>query len=182
VLRASTALTAASGTPIPDRRFRELLVRAWNHSPFYREVFTREGIRERDLPYVSLEDLPIVSKADLMVRFDEAVTDRRLRKSDLKAWVEQDSNPLNLYLNEYIVIHSSGGSQVYSYVPHTRKAWRYLTATAASWLLPIAQNMGRPLRSAFFMKSEGHFVGATSMSFASQAAHDVLRLSIFDPV
>lgn len=166
----------------PERRLRELLVHAWNHSPFYREVFTREGIRERDLPYIALEHLPVVSKADLMVRFDEAVTDRRLRKSDLKAWVEQDSDPLNLYLDEYIVIHSSGGSQIYSYVPHTRNAWRYLTATAAPQLLPFAQGMERPLRSAFFMKSEGHFVGPTSISLASQAAHEVLRLSIFDPV
>ncbi|HET7199925.1 MAG TPA: AMP-binding protein [Burkholderiales bacterium] len=169
-------------TGMPERRLRELLVRAWNHSRFYREVYTREGIRERDLPYIALEQLPVVSKADLMVRFDEAVTDRRLRRSDLKAWFEEDRDPLNLYLNEYIVIHSSGGSRIYSYVPYTRKAWRYLTATAASRLLPLAQDMGRPLRSAFFMRSEGHFVGPTSISLASQAAHDVLRVSIFDPV
>jgi amino acid adenylation domain-containing protein len=165
-----------------ERRFRELLVRAWNHSPFYREVFMREGICERDLPYIALEHLPVVSKTDLMVRFDEAVTDRRLRKRDLEAWVAQDTDPLNLFLDEYIVMHSSGGSQIYSFVPHTRNAWRHLTSTAAPQLLPFTQGMERPLRSAFFMKSEGHFVGATSMGLASQAAHDVLRLSIFDPV
>ncbi len=142
----------------------------------------REGIRERDLPYIALEHLPVVSKADLMVRFDEAVTDRRLRKSDLEAWVAQDADPLHLFLDEYIVVHSSGGSQIHSYVPHTRNAWRYLTATAGPQLLPFAQGMERPLRSAFFMKSGGHLVGPTSISLASHAAHEVLRLSIFDPV
>src|SRR5258708_39094819 len=95
---------------IPEQRLRELLAGACTRSLFSRGVFIREGIRERDLPYIALEHLPVVSKAVLMVRFDEAVTDRRLRKSDLEAWVAQDADPLHLFLDEYIVVHSSGGS------------------------------------------------------------------------
>jgi phenylacetate-coenzyme A ligase PaaK-like adenylate-forming protein len=44
----------------PERRLRELLSHAWNHSPFYREIFAREGIREQDLPHIALEHLPVV--------------------------------------------------------------------------------------------------------------------------
>ena len=122
-----------------ERRLRELLAHAWKHSPLYREIYTREGIRERDLPHIALEHLPVVSKSDLMVRFDEAVTDSRLRRADLEAWVQRDTDPLNLYLDEYIIIHSSAGSPIYSWVPYTRDAWRRMTATAAPSLLPPAQ-------------------------------------------
>ena len=47
-----------------------------------------------------------------MVRFDEAVTDPRLRSGDLERWVQQDTNPLNFYLGEYIIIFSSAPSPV----------------------------------------------------------------------
>src|SRR5258707_6501916 len=100
---------------IPEKRLRELLARAWNRSPFYREVFMREGIRERDLAYIALEHLPVVSKADLMVCFDEAVTDRRLRKNDLEAWVAHDTDTVHLFLSPYIGVHSSGGSKIQRY-------------------------------------------------------------------
>jgi hypothetical protein len=56
-----------------------------------------------------------------MVRFDEAVTDPRLRVSALERWVAQDANPLNLYLDEYIIVYSTAPSKIRSYVPYTRK-------------------------------------------------------------
>ena len=40
----------------------------------------------------------------------------------------------------------------------------------------------RPVSSAFFFTTEGHYAGSTNASLASHSAHDVLRLSVFDPV
>jgi phenylacetate-coenzyme A ligase PaaK-like adenylate-forming protein len=103
----------------PARRFRQLLAYAWAQSPLYREIYAAHGIRERDLPHVALHDLPVVSKSDVMVRFDEAVTDSRLRLAQLEGWLQQDANPRRLYMDEYVVIHSSGGSAIHSIVPCT---------------------------------------------------------------
>ena len=165
-----------------SRRLVEVLTHAWDRSSLYRELYAAAGIRRTDLPHVALEDLPAVSKADVMVRFDEAVTDPRLRLADLERWTERDVDPLHLYLDEYIVITSSAGSKIDSYVPYTRETWRYMTAAAAPLLLPLAQGLDAPLRSAFFFKGSGHFAGATSASLASHAAHEVLRISVTDPV
>jgi amino acid adenylation domain-containing protein len=167
--------------PALERRLRELVGRAWDHSAFYREIYAAHGLRRRDLSQVALEDLPVVSKADLMVRFDEAVTDPRLRKSDLESWLRNDFDPLHLYLDEYVIVHGSGGTNIYSYVPYTREAWRRMTATVAPALLPLADGVVTPLRSAFYFWTKGHYVGATSARLASHAAHEVLSLSVFDP-
>jgi amino acid adenylation domain-containing protein len=164
------------------RRLGEVLAHTWDRSPFYRELYAAHGIRQRDLSHVALEDLPVVSKADLMVRFHEAVTDPRLRGGAMERWALQDTDPLNLYLDEYIIVYSSGGSKIKSYVPYTRETWRYMTATAAPLLLPLGQGMDAPLRSAFFFKTGGHFAGATNASLASHSAHEVLRLCVLDPV
>lgn len=165
-----------------EQHFRQLLIHAWEKSHFYRQIYSGCGIRKEDLPDIPLEELPPVTKLELMGRFDEVVTDQRLRKTDIEAWIRQDTNPLNLYLNEYIIVHSSAGSGTYSYVPFTRQAWRYMTTVAVSFLLPSAVEMKQPVRSAFFFKSEGHFTGVTNVALASRAAHDVLRFSILDPV
>ena len=162
-----------------SKRFHQLLAHAWDHSAFYREIYAAHGIRRQDLPHVALADLPIVGKADLAARFDEAVTDPRLRRRELEAWVEQDTNPLNLYLDEYIVVHSSSR---HNYVPYTRETWHRVMTAAAGFLLPPKQHARRPLRSAFFFRPEGHHAGPTAASMASGSAHEVLRLSWFDPV
>ena len=166
----------------PERRLRELLAWAWKRSPFYRAIYADHGIRQQDLSAIALEELPVVSKADLMVRFDEAVTDPRLTKGDLERWLRNDVDPLNLYLDEYILVHGSGGTKIYSYVPYTREAWRRISATTAPLLLPLDQGLASPIRTAFYFWTEGHYVGATSARLASQQAHEVMSLSVFDPV
>jgi hypothetical protein len=147
------------------RRLGEVLARAWDHSAYYRELYAAHGIRREDLSQVALEDLPVVpSKADLMLRFDEAVTDPRLRRGDLERWEQQDANPLHLYLDEYIIIQSAAPSRIHGrvpgFVPYTREAWRYMTAAAAPMLLPLGHGMDAPLRSAFFFTT-GHFASST---------------------
>jgi hypothetical protein len=63
-------------------RFADLLAYARSHSPFYAE-------RYRSLPLTGLriEDLPPVCKPELMEHFNEWVTDRAVRRSDVERWV-----------------------------------------------------------------------------------------------
>jgi amino acid adenylation domain-containing protein len=164
-----------------EQNFRKILAHAWAHSPLYRRIYTNWGIREQDLAHVALEDLPVVSKSDVMVNLDEAVTDPRLHLGELKLWLEQDINPLNLYLDEYVVIHSSGGSSIRSYIPITPRTWRLMTTTAAPALLPSASDARSAFRSAFFYTAIGHSASSANTSLASHLAHQVLWLSITDP-
>ena len=66
--------------------FHELLAHVWTHSAFYREYYSRHGIREKDLLDLTVRDLPFVSKKILMDHFDSAVTDPRIRKKQLQQW------------------------------------------------------------------------------------------------
>ena len=165
-----------------EQRFKELLAFAWKHSSFYRRIYTKHGIRERDLHHVTLQDLPVVTKSDVMEHFDEAVTDPRLRVGQLKNWLQQDSNPQSLYLDEYVVVHSSRGSTISSIVPFTRKIWRLITTTAAPDIFPEDPYNHAPLRSAFYFGPATRFVSSTVAALASHAAHQVVWFSICDPL
>lgn len=65
---------------IQERQFRALLQHVWDHSLFYRDLYSSHGIRAKDLALVPLTELPFTSKELLMEHFDEVVTDPRLKK------------------------------------------------------------------------------------------------------
>ena len=163
-------------------RFRNLLSHAWKHSPLYRQIWEQSGIRERDLRHVPLEELPPVGKTEVMENFDEVVTDPRLRRGPLQAWLERDSNPFGplpgrvrrhaqlrrLHDSQHRPVHAG------NVAPDDD--------SAAPDILPAGPESGVPLRSAFYYSREGHFASSTSASLASQTGHEVLRMTLRDPV
>jgi putative adenylate-forming enzyme len=62
------------------RRLAELRAHAVTHSPFYREL-------HRGLETAPLHELPVVTKATLMQRFDDLVTDRDVHLADVERYV-----------------------------------------------------------------------------------------------
>ena len=66
------------------RRLADLRAYAIAHSPFYRDL-------HRGLEAASLSSLPVVTKATLMERFDDLVTDRDVRLADVERYLSTAS-------------------------------------------------------------------------------------------
>src|SRR5919197_566097 len=75
-----------------QERLAELTRYAVEHSPFWRERLPSGR--------VELSELPVLTKTELMDRFDELVTDRRLRRDELLDHLERVDDDV-LYLGEY---------------------------------------------------------------------------------
>ena len=86
-------------------RAADLIAFARERSPFYREAW-------RDLsPGVpALSSLPIVTKRALMAQFDDWVTDRRVDRRSVEAFIADRSHIGNRYLGRYVVWKSSGST------------------------------------------------------------------------
>jgi len=165
-----------------EKQFREILKNAWRFSPLYREIYSSAGIQEGDLEYIQLEDLPVVTKSDLMDRFDEAVTDRRLERKKIKDWHKGLENPLDIYLDKYLIMENTRSTGFESLVPHTLKDWHLFTTSAAADLMPEQIYLERPIRSAFYFTADRNSASGTNVMLASRSAHDVLRLFQKDPI
>jgi phenylacetate-CoA ligase len=99
----------------------ELLTRhAAAHSRFWRE-------RLPDDAPVRLADMPVLTKAELMERFDDVVTDRRLRLDDLLRHLDEIEDDA-LYLGEHRVMTSSGSSGRKAVFVYDRTAWSCIAA------------------------------------------------------
>jgi phenylacetate-CoA ligase len=84
-------------------RLNALVRHAAAHSPYYREALARFD------PDVGLGSLPELDKATMMERFDDVVTDRRLRRDALLEHVEGLRGD-ERYLGRYRAMTTSGSS------------------------------------------------------------------------
>ena len=78
-LAARAVARVSAGAPERDRP-----PRGWRRSPFHRARLA--GLQRGDP--VELERLPVLEKDEMMERFDELVTDRRLRRDEILARLE----------------------------------------------------------------------------------------------
>ncbi len=101
------------------RRLEELGQYAAARSPFWRERLPGGRLK--------LEGVPPLSKAELMDRFDDLVTDRRLRRDDLLEHLAQAEDDA-LHLDEYRVMASSGSSGSKALFVYDRAAWSGILA------------------------------------------------------
>jgi phenylacetate-CoA ligase len=82
-------------------RLRELIEHAVAHSPYYRETLGEDAAE------APLQELPILTKATMMERFDELVTDPRLRRAPIEAHLS-GREPGADYAGEYALVTTSG--------------------------------------------------------------------------
>ena len=88
---------AANVAEIQEQRLRAILRHAVKYSKYYRSRY--QGI---DIATCRLSDLPVVTKAEMMVNFDRFVTDKRLKYEEIRIWLENNNGTGQLYLNQFI--------------------------------------------------------------------------------
>ena len=120
-------------------------------SPIYRELYAGIELAE-DL---DVRALPVVTKAMLMERFNEWVTDPRLRRSEVEAHLERVRGD-ELYLDAYRCMPTGGTTGRKGIFVYDRDEWRRCLAAFLRWseLTGVRPRLGRRMRIAT--------VGATS--------------------
>lgn len=91
-----------------DRALTELLRTAATRSPFHRDRLG--GIDPGSLTVERLPELPVMTKAEMMDRFDDVVTDRRLSRALVEGHLASLDQEPDLLLDRYLVIASGGSS------------------------------------------------------------------------
>lgn len=128
-------------------------------------------------PAVPLTDLPTVTKAELMARFDEWVTDPALRLADLQAFVADPGRIAEPWLGRYLVWESSGTSGHPGLFVQDAAAMAVYDALEA-----LRRSAPRPLTrwmDPLYLNERMAFVGATGGHFASYVS--LRRLCTLNP-
>ncbi|MDO9167032.1 MAG: phenylacetate--CoA ligase family protein [Rhodoferax sp.] len=144
-----------------ERRFAALLRHARAESPFYRRLYG--GLAAGN---IALRDLPPITKQELMADFNDWVTDPRVTRTDVEAFVANPALVGTPYRGELFACTSSGTTGHPGLFLHDQYAiavYRALTLVRidlgwlnASHWLRLAR---RGIRWAAVMGTGGHFAG-----------------------
>lgn len=141
-------------------RLTRLLNAAARGSPLYRARLS--GISTAS---VALSSLPVVTKEELMQRFDDWVCDPQLKLPELRAFTTDPSRAAEPYLGKYMVWESSGtGGQPGVFVQDAQAMATY------DALETLRRSVPQPLQrwlDPLYLSERIAFVGATSGHFAS---------------
>ncbi len=148
-----------------QQRLKELVAFARQNSPFYAEKY-------RSLPdeISDVRRLPPVTKVELMERFDEVVTDRAVRKSEVSRYIADLGNIGKPYLGKYMLWTTSGTTGTPGIFVED-KNWDAVIAAVnvlrmgGEWYSPkvIFQMMKQGGMSASVFAGNGHFLGVTML-------------------
>lgn len=157
----------SSPAALAERRERRLaaLLQAAQASPLYRQRFERHG--------PSFAAQPPVTKKELMARFGEWVTDRRLTLPALRAFISDPALIGEAFLGEFAVWESTGS---------TGEAGIFVQDSRAMAVYDALEALRRPAATAwrrwldpFYATERVAFVGATGGHFASTVSLERLR-------
>ncbi len=160
-------MSAARIAQVRHERLQALLAHAARHAPIYRQL----AGRSRGTP--SLQDFPVMPKAQLMQRFDEWVTDPGIRLAGLRDFVADPSRIADPYLGRYVVWESSGSSGVPGIFVQDAGAMAVYDALEA-----LRRPVTRPLQrwlDPWYATERIAFIGATEGHYASVVSSERLR-------
>jgi phenylacetate-coenzyme A ligase PaaK-like adenylate-forming protein len=122
---------------------RELLGHAAAESPFHRDRLA--GIDPHTFELDDLVQLPVMTKAEMMERFDEVCTDRRLTRDAVDAHVRRLGEDVELFEGGYVVFASGGSSGRRGlFVRHHTELPDYLATVLRSGMADVAAVFGWP--------------------------------------
>jgi phenylacetate-CoA ligase len=159
-------------------RLAALVRHAVEHAPYWRERLG--GIDGRGP--VDLADLPVLGKQELLDRFDDLVTDRRLRREAVLAHVESVARD-ELYLDAYRVMTTSGSSGRKGVFVYDRDGWRAILGQflRQSAMMGITPKLPRRRIATVLGASPAHMSRRMAES-VRLGAHRVLSLAVTDPL
>lgn len=161
-----------------EERLRALLRHAVSHSPFYRRKYA--GL---DIERCAITDLPTLTKTEMMENFDDLVTDRRLRKADIGAFVDEPRNLGRYYLGRYGVSHTSGSQGQPALIVQDRDAVALVFAVQFARgtklkrrFLPHLGRLINPARMAVLTIKPGFYPSAAAFAYLPTYLRPVFKV------
>ncbi len=179
--KKAESFSAEKITTLQEKRFRKLLRHVVRHSEFYRRLYAKRGITERNIGSVAPKDIPIIDKKILMEHFDGLVCDGRLRRESLEKFIEKPENRGKKYPGGFQVIHTSGSSGLVGLFTYGPGDWTQAKALAVARVSKGPASFSRKTRLAFIGATDGHYAGVSLVKDAPKFIFDILPISINSP-
>jgi len=158
------------------QKFRKLVGFVKEYSSYYRRIIAKHHID----PYRCLpDDFPVMTKRDVVENFDDIVTNQRITRAAISDFIGHSKDPLDLYRNQYYVLHGSGTSGEIGFFVYSKNDFARGMAHGMG-LVSFNFQMKRK-RIAFLGATNGHFAGVTMVSTSMRSESKLIfKTKTFD--
>lgn len=169
VLKKNEKKSAIQLRQLQKRKLREMLVYAYQHSPYYRDTFEAAGITGETVKTAPLSAFPTIDKAGLLEHFDRLITVPNLTQEELRRFDETEKADRRPYKGQYHVVHSSGSTGTPGYFLYDENAWNRMLVgiiRGALWGLSmprIIKLLAQGPRIAYIAATDGRYGGAMAV-------------------
>jgi phenylacetate-coenzyme A ligase PaaK-like adenylate-forming protein len=148
-------------------RLNAMVAFARANSPYYRELYQHLPQRVEDLAM-----LPVVSKQQLMRRFDDWVTDREVTRGAVQTFVSNPKLIGQRFLRKYLVATTSGTTGTPGIFLLDQRNWAVALAFSFRMMMgwldagEILRIVAGGARTALILATGGHFIGLIGFAAA----------------
>jgi phenylacetate-coenzyme A ligase PaaK-like adenylate-forming protein len=180
-------LRMAAEKPLEDilelqrSRLLELVEHARENSSYYRKKFA--GVAGIDDGSFELTELPTTTKSDIMENFEESLTVDDIRRDDVEKFFENDDNLGKLFLDKYVLSHTSGSQGQPLLIVQQPENLELLFALQASrgnherlnaWT--AVKHLINPARMAAVILKRGFYPSACAFEYLPEGAAQFLEI------
>lgn len=149
---------------IREKKFRRIIKYAYKHSEFYRDYYKKHGIEYKDLSTVPIRNLPATDKEMVIENFDDIVTRKDIKKSEVMNFANHFTDPLVTYKGKYHVINTSGSSGKKGVFVYNN--FEYIKAFSCSSRMNVFKLGKKKTKVAYYAKVEGRCGGVSLVKFS----------------
>lgn len=174
---------------LQQKKLREILKFAYEHSPYYRQKFIEASITDENIQTVKLSEIPIIDKSELLEHFSEIVTVMGLTQEGMRRFDAEEAMNRKPYMGKYHVVHSSGSTGKPGYFVYDNVAWNSMLLgiiRGALWNMTMPQILKllvRGPRIVYLAATDGRYGGAMAVGDGIEGLHaHQLHLDIKTPL
>lgn len=168
---------------VRDARIAALLSHARDTTPLYRD-------RIRSTDPGALIEVPSITKAELMERFDDSISGGLLTRDEVEAYTKDPRQVGRLFRSRFMLATTSGTTGHVGYFVTDRRAWAELNGALLARILRhrlipreiIRFCWGRRYRMAMAVATEGHFITRLVATFKPIVSRLLVNMQAFSIV
>lgn len=168
---------------VRDARVAALLAYAKETTPLYQD-------RIRSARPEALSEVPSITKAELMERFDDSIAHRLVTRAEVEDYTKDERQVGRLFRREYMLATTSGTTGHVGYFVTDRRAWAELNGALLARILRhrlipreiVRFCWGRRYRMAMAVATEGHFITRLVATFKPLLSRLLVNMQAFSIV
>lgn len=168
-LKRNEKKSAAQLQRLQERKLRDMLTYAYEHSHYYKNAFEAAGLTVETVKTAPLSAFPTLDKAQLLKQFDEIITVPDITQDELRRFDAEETAIRNPCKGKYHVVHSSGSTGTPGYFLYDTAAWNSMLLgiiRGALWDMSMPQILAllaHGPRIAYIAATDGRYGGAMAV-------------------